>query len=107
MALADKIKELRLRKAISLQDLATATGASKAHIWDLEQGRAKNPTIELLTKISQTLDTSIAELVGEQPSAESDNPQVMAMFRDLKSLQPDDLVAIRTMMEHLNKRKQE
>ena len=35
MALAAKIKELRLKKGLSLQDLADAVGASKAHIWDL------------------------------------------------------------------------
>ncbi len=104
MSLAEKIKELRLKKAISLQDLATATGASKAHIWDLEQGRAKNPTIELLTKISQTLDTSIAELVGERTDDDNDDPQIVAMFRDLKKLDPADQEAIRNMMLHLNKR---
>lgn len=104
MALAAKLKELRLKKGKSLQDLANEVGASKAHIWDLETGRAKNPTIELLTKLSNSLGTSISVLVGENPESGSDNPEVLAMYRDLKILSANDLETIRIMMDRLKKR---
>jgi transcriptional regulator with XRE-family HTH domain len=104
MALAAKLKALRIGKGKSLQDLADEVGASKAHIWDLEMGRAKNPTIELLTKLSNALGTSISELVGENPKSADADPQVVAMFRDLKGLSPADLKAIRDMMTHLKNR---
>lgn len=104
MALAAKLKQLRIRKGKSLQDLATDVGASKAHIWDLETGRAKNPTIELLTKLSTALDTSIADLVGEDPSGEHEQPEVLAMYRDLKELTEADRQTIKMMMERLKRR---
>ena len=38
MSLATKLKELRVRRKQSLQDVADAIGASKTHVWDLETG---------------------------------------------------------------------
>ena len=106
MALATKLKELRQRKGKSLQELADAVGASKAHIWDLETGRTKNPTIDLLTKLSKALGTSISELVGENPESENADPNALMMFREFKGLGSDDQETIRLMMERLLKRKE-
>lgn len=107
MALAAKLKELRLRKGLSLQDLAEAVGASKAHIWDLEQGRAKNPTIEILRALSSKLGTTIADLIGEDLSTIEPDSEALVMFRDLKDLSPDDRETIRIMMERLKKKRPE
>ena len=104
MSLGAKLKALRLKKGLSLQDLADAVGASKAHIRDLETGRAKNPTVELLTKLSTVLGTSIADLVGENPASLDDEPEVLAMWRDLKELSDGDRETIKIMMERLKGR---
>jgi len=104
MALAAKLKELRLKKGMSLQELGDAVGASKAHIWDLEQKRATNPTVELLTKLSNALGTSIADLVGEDPASPDDEPEVLAMWRNLKALSDEDRETIKIMMDRLRKR---
>lgn len=104
MALANRLKELRIRKKLSLQDLADHIGASKAHVWDLETGRSKNPTIELLTKLAQALGTSISDLVGENPDDDEQSPEVIAMYRDLKGLSENDRETIRLMMERLKSR---
>jgi len=104
MALAAKMRELRIKKGKSLQDLATQVGASKAHIWDLETGRAKNPTIDLLAKLAGALDTSIADLIGESAPPEDNPPEVLAMFRELKELSDADRETIKIMMERLRKR---
>ena len=104
MALASKLKALRVSKGKSLQELADAVGASKAHIWDLETGRAKNPTIELLAKLSTALDTSISELVGETPGGADEAPDILAMYRDLKQLGETDRETIKMMIVRLRKR---
>jgi len=104
MALAARLKELRLKKAKSLQDLADEIGASKAHVWDLETGRSRNPTIELLAKLAQALGTSIADLVGENPEGANESPEVVAMYRDLKGLTENDRETIRLMMDRLKNR---
>lgn len=104
MALAAKLKELRLRKGMSLQELAEAVKASKAHIWDLEQGRAKNPTIETLRLLSTALGTTIAELVGEDLASAEPDSEALVMFRDLKELSAEDRETIRMVMDRLKKR---
>lgn len=40
---------------LSLQDLATRAGITKAHLWDLEQGRSVNPTIQTLAGLAAAL----------------------------------------------------
>lgn len=49
---------------LSLQEVADAAGTSKSHIWALEQGDAKNPTISMLLSVSAALQTSINRLLG-------------------------------------------
>lgn len=105
MSLASKIKELRVKKKKSLQDVADEVGASKAHIWDLETGKSSNPSIELLTKLAKCFGVSVAEMIGENPAAKDADPQVVAMYRELKDLSPSDRQAIQAMMDHLKSRK--
>jgi transcriptional regulator with XRE-family HTH domain len=66
MPLGDRIKELRIRKNKSLQEVADAIGASKAHIWELESNRSKNPSLDLLKKLAGYFDTTVAFLIDEQ-----------------------------------------
>ena len=103
MSLAMKLQKLRTQRGQSLQVVADAVGASKAHIWELEKGTTKNPSIELLTALSRCLDVSVAELIGENPDGSSDS-QLVAMYRDLQELSPDDRKAIQSMMDHFRKR---
>jgi transcriptional regulator with XRE-family HTH domain len=65
MAIGDRIKELRVRKGDSLQQVADAIGGSKAHIWELESNRSKNPSLDLLQKLATHFQTSIAYLIEE------------------------------------------
>lgn len=104
MTLAAKLKELRLRKNKSLQQVADEVGASKNHVWDLETGKSKNPSIELLTKIAKCFGVSVSELIGENPTGPSEDPGVVAMYRELKELSPKDREAIQLMMDHLKSR---
>ena len=104
MSLATRLKELRAKKKISLQDLADQVGASKAHLWDLETGRRKNPSIELLIALSKAFAVGVADLVGENPAGENEEPQLRAMYRDLQDLSPRDREAIQQMIDHLSSR---
>lgn len=106
MSLAAKLKDLRIRKNKSLQEVARIVGASKAHIWDLETGRAKNPSIELLTKLAKCFDVSVAELIGENPTGVDEQPKLVAMYRELKELSPKDQETIQLMMDRLKERKE-
>ncbi|MCZ7865444.1 MAG: helix-turn-helix domain-containing protein [Agrobacterium tumefaciens] len=101
MSLATKLKELRGKNRQSLQDVADAIGASKTHVYDLETGRSTNPSIDLLTKLATHFRVSIADLVGENPEGENEDPTLVAMYRDLKTLAPQDRETIQMLMDRL------
>lgn len=107
MSFALRLKAARDKSKMSLQALADAVGASKAHIWELEIGKSKNPSLELVTKLAQALKVTVTQLVGETPSDLDQNPEAaMAMFRDFAGLQPHEQELIQTLMAKLRTQKQ-
>ncbi len=104
MSFASKLKVLRLEKGYSLQALADKIGVSKAHVWDLERGQAKNPSLEVLEKLSTALGKPVAFLIGEDPESEGQESESVVMYRDLQKLEPEDRETIKIMMERLKKR---
>lgn len=105
MSIGTRIRELRIAKAMSLQDVATAVGISKAHIWNLEKGVSENPSIELVVKLADLFRVRVADLVGENPE-DSEEPEMVAMFRDLKRLDERDRETIQVLMDQLRRRKE-
>lgn len=105
MSLGAKLTTLRSKNNKSLQDVADAVGLSKTHIWELEKGRSKNPSREVLTKLADYFSVSVADLIGENPNAEGEDPTLIALYRNLKELKPDELETIRILMERLKKTK--
>lgn len=71
MSLAEKLMQLRVARKASLQAVADAVNVSKPHIWELEKGRTKNPSLELLTKLATYYSVSLDFLAGANESAES------------------------------------
>ncbi len=100
--LGARLRGFRMKKKLSLQQLADLIGASKGHVWDLEQGNTKNPSLELLTQLSRALEVSIKDLVGEgEEVAAGDDSKLAPLFRDLRGLNPEQLELIRTMTDKL------
>jgi transcriptional regulator with XRE-family HTH domain len=105
MSLAMRLQNLRTAKQQSLQTVADAIGASKAHIWELEKGTATNPSIELVRKLANHFEVSIASLVGEKPDEDSDDEHLLVMYRDLKSLDPQDRLVLGDIIKGMQKRR--
>ena len=106
MSIGARLKELRIKKNKSLQDVADAVGASKAHIWELERGGTKNPSMDLLTKLAKFFDVSVSNLVGEEPPSE-EREDLIVLYRDLKDLDDKDRDAIRALMRRFKEKKEE
>lgn len=99
MTLGARLKALRLRNGESLQQVADAVGASKPHIWELETGRSKNPSVDLLAKLAAHFETTVSHLIGEEAA----DPDVNALVfgREFKDLKPEDWDVLRTMAKRL------
>src|SRR5690242_10044847 len=67
--LAANLRRLRIARHLSLSELARATGASKATLSSIENGRA-NPTVDTLAGLAGALRVSIGELLEELPLGE-------------------------------------
>src|SRR3954465_8914172 len=105
MTLAERMTRVRVGKGESLQDVATAVGVSKAHIWELEKGRTDNPSMGLVTRLADHFGVSISFLVGEDPRAEDADPKIARMFRQATDLAAEDLEVLEDMMKSLLKRR--
>lgn len=106
MSFANRLKQCRLKKGLSLQEAADAICISKAHFWELETGKSRNPTTDLLIKISNYFSVSIGWLVGEDEST-SEETEAKVLFRQLQSLDPKDVELVKMMIDQLNTRKKQ
>lgn len=103
MSIGSRLKQLRMRKGQSLQQVADAVGSSKAHIWELETGRSANPSVALLTRLADHFGVSTAYLVGEDVGA--DEGRIGSMFRRVsEELNSDDQALIQDMVKNLIER---
>lgn len=101
-SLGARLRIYRTKKGLSLQKLADAVGASKAHIYDLETGGSNNPSLGLLTELSRALDVPIKVLVGESGDvSDKEPPQLAPLFRELRELKPGDLKLIQVLTDQL------
>lgn len=106
MTIGRRMKELRLAQAESLQDVASAVGVSKAHIWELEKGRTDNPSIGLVTRLADHFGVSIRYLVGEDIEAPDTEEDLARMFRQARGLDERDRQSLDDMIQSfINRRR--
>jgi quercetin dioxygenase-like cupin family protein len=65
MQLGKKIRDLRLRRGMTVQQLALASSLSKGFISQVENDRT-SPSLATLTDLARALETSVAYLVVEE-----------------------------------------
>ena len=82
MSLSNRLSTLRAEKKVSLQVVADAIGVSKPHIWELEKGKTKNPSLDLLKKLATYYDVTIDYLAGSD-SENNENAKYSALLRKI------------------------
>jgi DNA-binding XRE family transcriptional regulator len=63
-ALASELKDRRIARGMSMNELATKTALAVSFIGYIERGE-RRPSVETLVKISWALDTTAAEILGK------------------------------------------
>jgi transcriptional regulator with XRE-family HTH domain len=105
MAIGDRLKEMRIRRGESLQQVADAIGASKAHIWELESNRSKNPSLDLLQKLAGHFRTTVSYLI-EEP--QTDQTRAQQFFRrnsdKIATLEDDEMTIFENLLDKLAKK---
>jgi transcriptional regulator with XRE-family HTH domain len=64
-ALANELRRQRKKNGLSLDDLADASGVSRAMISKIERAQS-SPSTSTLSKLANALDTSLSRLVGQE-----------------------------------------
>jgi transcriptional regulator with XRE-family HTH domain len=60
----ERIRSTRKARNMSLQDVADASGFTKSHVWELERGSSRNPTVRAVWSLANALGVSPAWLLG-------------------------------------------
>lgn len=63
-SLGKRIKLLRSLRRMSLEEVGAAAGLTKSHVWELEQGRSRNPTVNAVWGLARALSVSPAAVLG-------------------------------------------
>lgn len=62
LTLGEELARARQHSRMSLQEVADASGFTKSHVWEVEKGRARNPTIGMVAGLSRALGVPFLRL---------------------------------------------
>lgn len=100
-----KIRELRTKKGLTLDQLATETGSSKSYIWELENKDPPRPSAEKLAAIAVALGVTTDYLIGREEVTLAD-AEDKAFFREYSQMPDDTREKIRAMARLLGGKKE-
>jgi transcriptional regulator with XRE-family HTH domain len=66
-SVGDRIRDERVRAGLTVLELAELTGLSRTYLVRLENDKAANPSLDVLYRIAQALDMTVADLLGTPP----------------------------------------
>lgn len=100
----ERIKELRVGRSLTLEQLAKATESSKSYVWELENKNPPRPSAEKLSAIAKALDVTVDYLLGadEQTLADAEDK---AFYRAYSGMPEDTRRQIREMAKILGTKK--
>jgi len=99
MDIGERLFSLRQKTEESLQDVADKVGASKAHVWELEKGRSKNPSFDLVRKLAKHFGVSIEVMTGEAEEPDQKDLKIAQMNRNFEALSKRDRAVVEQMIE--------
>lgn len=98
MEIGERLHALRAKTGESLQAVADAIGVSKAHVWELEKGRSRNPSFDLVRKLAAHFGVPIDVLVGDDAVPDAATLQVGRIHRGLEALSERDRAVVEGMI---------
>ncbi|MEM6891560.1 MAG: helix-turn-helix transcriptional regulator [Pseudomonadota bacterium] len=101
MNIGEKLFSLRQKSGESLQQVADKVGVSKAHVWELEKGRSKNPSFDLVCKLAAHYSVSIDVLTGEAAEPDKSDLQIERIHRGLDELSHRDRQIVEQMIKNM------
>ena len=85
-SVATRMRELREARGLSLQEVASRAGVAKSHVWQIEQGRSRNPTITTTVGIARALGVSLDYLAGLSSARPDLHPEALRIACEIDAL---------------------
>lgn len=67
-----RLREMRKKRGMTLDQVATASGSSKSYIWELENKARRRPSAEKLATIARVLGTTADQILTGAGGTEYD-----------------------------------
>jgi transcriptional regulator with XRE-family HTH domain len=97
----ERIRALRKKKGLTLDQLAAVTESSKSYIWELENKNPPRPSAEKIAKIAAALDVTGDYLMGAD-DADLQTAEDKAFFRKYNQMTPDARARLRKLAKALD-----
>lgn len=104
MQIGERLFSLRQKTGESLQEVADKVGVSKAHVWELEKGRSKNPSFDLVRNLARHFGVTVEVLAGEQDEPDKKDVDIARINRGLEDLSDRDRTIVEQMIEAMKQK---
>lgn len=84
--IAKRCVALREQHGLSLQEVADRADLSKSHIWELEQGRARNPTVDTAVRLARAFGVTLDYMTGLSDKAPTLHPEALRIACEIDVL---------------------
>ena len=84
--IAKRCVNLREQHGLSLQEVADRADMSKSYIWELEQGRARNPTVDTAVRLARAFGVSLDYMTGLSDNAPTLHPEALRIACEIDVL---------------------
>ncbi|WP_353286230.1 helix-turn-helix domain-containing protein [Wolbachia endosymbiont (group A) of Crataerina pallida] len=97
-----RIKEWRLRRGYTQEDLASKVGIINQRIYEYEQGRA-GVSLEMLDEIAKVLSISVIDLLPETTENENSEVELSRLIEEYKKIKSQELrrILIKSLFESI------
>jgi transcriptional regulator with XRE-family HTH domain len=99
--LGERVRELRLKRGLTLEALAERIGSSKSYMWEIENKDVARPSAEKLQQIALALETTADYLLATEAVTEADADDT-AFFRKYQQMKPKSKERLREMLKILD-----
>lgn len=100
MDIAKRVKTIRESKGISVYKLAKTSGISSTYLYEVEMGK-KQPTVEIISRICDALDISLAEFFAESKENIELRPTTYKLIDKIATLSEESIKYLEEQAELL------
>lgn len=97
--LGEKIRDIRKKKSLTLEQLGELTESSKSYIWELENKNPPRPSADKIARIAAALGVTADYLMDTREGTPVPDVVDQAFFRKYRNMDPVTKEKIRQMVE--------